>query len=86
MSKIHTTKENYEELNNEIQSLCNLYFWLSDVENSQYLKFNDEYLNDIDLLQLNIQQKIGGVVLGNHTKSWSTTHPHLDIIKEPKDE
>ena len=47
---------------------------------------NDEYLNDIDLLQLNIQQKIGAVILGNHTKSWSSTHPHLDIIKEPKDE
>jgi hypothetical protein len=78
MSEIHTTKENYEELNNEIQSLSNLYFWLKDVENNQYLKFNDEYLNDIDLLQLNIQQKIGAVILGNHTKSWSTTHPHLD--------
>ena len=37
MSEVYTTKENYEELNNEIQSLCNLYFWLSDVENSQYL-------------------------------------------------
>ena len=86
MSEVYTTKENYEELNNEIQSLSNLYFWLKDVENNQYLKFNDEYLNDIDLLQLNIQQKIGAVILGNHTKSWSTTHPHLDIIKEPKDE
>ena len=86
MSKIHTTKENYEELNNEIQSLCNLYFWLSDVENSQYLKFNDEYLNDIDLLKQNIKEKIGGVVLDNHTKSWSCTHPHLNILKEPKDE
>tara|TARA_R100001015_G_C4552035_1_gene113693 strand:+ start:110 stop:370 length:261 start_codon:yes stop_codon:yes gene_type:complete len=86
MSKIHTTKENYEELNNEIQSLCNLYFWLSDVENSQHLKFNDEYLNDIDLLKQNIKEKIGGVVLDNHTKSWSCTHPHLNILKEPKDE
>ena len=86
MSEVYTTKENYEELNNEIQSLCNLYFWLSDVENSQYLKFNDEYLNDIDLLKQNIKEKIGGVVLDNHTKSWSSTHPHLDIIKEPKDE
>ena len=42
-------KENYEELDNEIQSLSNLYYWLKDVENNQNLKFNDEYLNDIDL-------------------------------------
>ena len=47
MSEVYTTKENYEELDNEIQSLSNLYYWLKDVENNQYLKFNDEYLNDI---------------------------------------
>jgi len=86
MSEVYTTKENYEELDNEIQSLSNLYYWLKDVENNQYLKFNDEYLIDIDLLKRDIKHKIGGVILSNHTKSWSTTHPHLDIIKEPKDE
>ncbi len=86
MSEVYPTKENYEELNDEIQALCNLYFWLKHVEDNKYLKFNDEYLNDIDLLQQNIKEKIGNVVLENHTKSWSTTHPHLDILKEPKDE
>ena len=64
MSEVYPTKENYEELNDEIQALCNLYFWLKHVEDNKY--------GQIDIKNKSITISFRSVLFNNPFKQRST--------------
>tara|TARA_R100001594_G_scaffold133142_1_gene173688 strand:- start:443 stop:745 length:303 start_codon:yes stop_codon:yes gene_type:complete len=77
---IEITKENKDEVREEIDLICNAYQGLQMLSTLKHLKLEEEDEQIIKKVEDKIINGVGSFVLTNHTSSWSTTYPSLDLV------
>jgi len=77
---VEITKENKDAVREEIDVLCNAYQSLQMLFTLEHLKLEEEDEQAIKKVEDKIIYGVGSFVLTNHTSSWSTTYPSLDLV------